>query len=84
MGLSIDFARVCMPFVLFCCQYNLGYSVGIWTKQNAFVFQAKACQSTIMGNMYGWVLPGARPVICSPLPRPCPAHIRTLIPWGEV
>ncbi len=68
----------------FLPQYNLGYSVGIWTKQNSFVFQAKSCQTTIMGNMWvsvhvlTWsrsvaaVTSGARLFRPPPLPLPLP------------
>ncbi len=30
---------------------NFGVGVGVWTKQNAFVFSTKSCQNVIQNNM---------------------------------
>jgi hypothetical protein len=31
--------------------YNFAHEVGIWEKQSSFFFQAKSCQTLIIGNM---------------------------------
>ena len=32
-------------------QYNFVHELGIWEKQSSFLFQAKSCQTLVMGNM---------------------------------
>ncbi len=39
-------------------QYNFVHELGIWEKQSSFLFQAKSCQTLIMGNV----------CVCCPLP----------------
>eukprot|EP01084_Bolivina_argentea_P064488 117607_1 len=32
--------------------YNFGHEIGIWEKQSGFIFQAKSCQNTMIGNIF--------------------------------
>ena len=53
----LRFCVVCQPRFT-NIQYNLAHELGIWEKQSSFLFQAKTCQTLVLGNMYAtrWLL----------------------------